>query len=199
MAEAMFSIFGHVVGKESGQGIAGLQVEAWNKSSRLTTLLGNAVTDATGAFYITFDESSLKGQSAGAAPNVFFRVLQGEDVLESTEGTLLWNPEASGDEIVIRIEQPASAAGDGDAEVPINDKTALIILTGNHRITGRISIESGTQVSDHIAVDTAFVTVLDAEVSDHDGRVILTTPFMKIRWQSIEAIIPAEVATIEKI
>ncbi|MDY6912045.1 MAG: hypothetical protein SVM79_06815, partial [Chloroflexota bacterium] len=63
----------------------------------------------------------------------------------------------------------------------------------------RISIESGTQVSDHIAVDTAFVTVLDAEVSDHDGRVILTTLFMKIRWQSIEAIIPAEVATIEKI
>ena len=45
-----FVVFGRVIGKESGQGIAGLTVEALDKDLLVDDRLGSAVTGKDGGF-----------------------------------------------------------------------------------------------------------------------------------------------------
>lgn len=71
-------------------------------------------------------------------------------------------------------------------------KTKVMILTGHYRITGIINLLPGARLTDYIVDAKSFIALTDAEVSDRDGRRLLTTSFLNIQRNRIEVIIPED-------
>jgi hypothetical protein len=76
------------------------------------------------------------------------------------------------------------------------EKTRVMILTGNYRITGAINLFPGARLTDYIVDAKPFIALTDAEVTDRDGRRILTTSFLNVQRNRIELIIPEEFVNI---
>lgn len=74
------------------------------------------------------------------------------------------------------------------------ERTSVIILTGHYRINGEISLLPSARVTDYILGSDPFIVVTDAEVVDHSGNVILTSAFMNVNRDRIEAIMPVDLA-----
>lgn len=74
------------------------------------------------------------------------------------------------------------------------DKIKVVILTGHYRIKGEIALATGARLTDFIVEAKAFIAVTDAEITGHDGNLILTSSFTNIHRERIEAIMPAELA-----
>ena len=72
------------------------------------------------------------------------------------------------------------------------EKTRVMILTGHYRITGSINLFPGARLTDYIVDAKPFIALTDAEVTDRDGRRLLTTSFLNIQRDRIEVIIPEE-------
>ena len=72
------------------------------------------------------------------------------------------------------------------------EKTRVMILTGHYRITGSIHLFPGARLTDYIVDAKPFIALTDAEVTDRDGRRLLTTSFLNIQRDRIEVIIPEE-------
>lgn len=75
-----------------------------------------------------------------------------------------------------------------------DERTEVVILTGNYRINGKISLPPGGRLTDYILASEKFVVVTDAEVMHQDGTVMLTTTFMNVNREKIEAIMPVDLA-----
>ncbi len=73
-------------------------------------------------------------------------------------------------------------------------KTRVMILTGHYRITGEINLLPGARLTDYIVDAKSFIALTDAEVSDLDGRRLLTSAFLDVQRNRIEVIIPEELA-----
>ena len=67
-------------------------------------------------------------------------------------------------------------------------KTRVMILTGEYRITGEINLLPGARLTDYIVEAKSFIALTDAEVSDRDGRRLLTAPFLNVQRDRIEII-----------
>lgn len=78
----------------------------------------------------------------------------------------------------------------------VQEKTKVIILTANYRIRGDIALLPDARVTDFIVNARDFIAVTDAEVSDSSGRPLLTSSFLNIQKQWIEAIMPSDLATM---
>ena len=76
----------------------------------------------------------------------------------------------------------------------IQTKTKVIILTGHYRINGEIHLHENDRVTDYVRGAESFIVLTDAEVMDHSGHVILTTPFLNVHRDKIEAIMPEDLA-----
>ena len=72
------------------------------------------------------------------------------------------------------------------------EKTRVMILTGNYRITGAINLLPGARLTDYIVDAKPFIALTDAEVTDRDGRRLLTASFLNVQRNRIEVIIPEE-------
>ncbi len=69
-----------------------------------------------------------------------------------------------------------------------HDKTRVVILTGNFRITGDIYKFKDIRLTDCISEAGSFIAVTSAVVVDHLGNYILNTDFLNIQKSKIEII-----------
>src|ERR1044072_4950186 len=114
--EKMFRISGRVLNRNTGQGIAGLRIEAWDKDLIFNDLVGSSTTDAQGAFQIEFGRSYFKELFLDRHPDLFFKVFQGDALVTSTEDRILWNTEVGNAEIVIEVDMLPDAGANDDSE-----------------------------------------------------------------------------------
>ena len=77
----------------------------------------------------------------------------------------------------------------GDA---FTDKSEVLIFTHNYCIRGKIALVPGARLTDYIVEAKLFIAVVDVEVKDKTGTLILKTPFLNVHRDHIEFILPAE-------
>ena len=98
------SITGRVLDRRTQQGISGLRVEAWDKDMILDDLVGSAVTDARGVFRIEFGADYYRELFLDRQPDLFFKVYRGDELIRSTEDSVLWNTRER--EVTIEVDLP---------------------------------------------------------------------------------------------
>lgn len=86
-----YMIRGRVIDQFTGDGIGGVRVEAWDKDFLLDDYLGSATTISDGAFSIPFDDSAFRDVFFDNWPDLYFKVFCYNELLASTEGSVLWN------------------------------------------------------------------------------------------------------------
>lgn len=71
------------------------------------------------------------------------------------------------------------------------ETTRIVIYTDSYRIDGAITLLPGARLTDFIRNASDFIPVIDANVSDKQGNVLFTTPFLDVGRGYIELIVPA--------
>ncbi len=99
-----FRICGRVIHHQTSKGIAGLRVEAWDKDLVCNDSVGSALTDEQGTFRIEFDESNFKDLFLERQPDLFFKIFHNNELIRTTENSVLWNVEAGETEVSIEVE-----------------------------------------------------------------------------------------------
>ncbi len=71
------------------------------------------------------------------------------------------------------------------------NKTKVIIFTGNYQIRGEIAHFSDTRLTDYMNEANAFIAVTNAEVLNCDEKQLVAVPFLNVGLEKIEVIVPA--------
>lgn len=74
-------------------------------------------------------------------------------------------------------------------------KTRVVVMMGNHRITGSIDLIPGARVTDYLIECKDFMAITDAEVWDMNGRKLAASSFMSLNRNRIELIMPEDKVT----
>lgn len=101
-----YEIRGKVVDSFSGDGIGGVRVEAWDKDFGLDDYLGSATTTSDGSFSITFDDSAFRDIFFDNWPDLYFKVYCYNELLASTENSVLWNVKDPQVGVTIKAKHP---------------------------------------------------------------------------------------------
>lgn len=100
MSNGIYTATGQVIDRDTNEGVAKLSVEAWDTNTqRAQAPLGKAATDDNGRFSITLDLKKLQYEQA---PDLFFKVFLNEQLVDSTESSVLWNANTQ-ESVTIRI------------------------------------------------------------------------------------------------
>lgn len=86
-----YEMRGRVIDQFTGDGIGGVRVEAWDKDRHLDDYLGSATTSTDGSFLIGFDDSAFRDIIIEQWPDLYFKVYGNNELLASTEDSVLWN------------------------------------------------------------------------------------------------------------
>jgi len=105
-----YRIRGTVVSERDGQGVAYLEVEAWDKDMLIDNFVGSAKTSKTGRFTIKFDSSYYKELCFDRKPYIFFKVYKEQELIHSTEDSVLWNVSNPDIRITISVALPYPVA-----------------------------------------------------------------------------------------
>jgi hypothetical protein len=107
MSQKIFRISGRVINRESRQGISNLRVEAWDKDLIFNDFIDTALTDDRGNFQIQFTEERFRECFIDRQPDLFFKIFnENDELLGSTEDSVLWNVEAGETKMTIAIDFP---------------------------------------------------------------------------------------------
>ena len=71
-----------------------------------------------------------------------------------------------------------------------NSKTKVTILTGTYRIKGYVELIPGARLTDFMIEAKEFIAVIDAEVADLGGRLMLNEPFLNVSREHVQVVIP---------
>ena len=71
-----------------------------------------------------------------------------------------------------------------------NSRTKVTILTGTYRINGYVELLPGARLTDFMIEAKAFIAVIDAEVADLGGRLLLNEPFLNVSREHVQVVIP---------
>src|SRR2546423_7596111 len=101
-----YRILGRVIDRTTRQGVAGLKVEAWDKEKIVRDRVGFTTTKEQGAFQIEFTVSFFEQLFLHREPDLFFKIFRGEELIKSTENSILWNVKAGETKIEIEVDLP---------------------------------------------------------------------------------------------
>lgn len=75
---------------------------------------------------------------------------------------------------------------------PKDVKKKVMILTGNYRIQGEITIPDNVRLTDHIAQSRHFFALTHAKVFDHHGQETLAADFLDVHRDRVEILVPED-------
>ncbi|MGH8543016.1 MAG: galactose oxidase-like domain-containing protein [Gammaproteobacteria bacterium] len=101
-----YEIRGRVIDQFTDDGIAGVRVEAWDKDFGLDDYLGSATTIGDGSFSISFDDSAFRDIFFDNWPDFYFKVYCYNELLASTEDSVLWNVKRPQVGVTIKAHHP---------------------------------------------------------------------------------------------
>ena len=108
MANLTYIATGQVIDRDTSAGVPGLTVQAFDVDPQRTQILGSTKTDDNGRFKISFDLLQFNYETA---PDLFFKLFRNDQLLESTESSVLWNANSQ-ESVTIRISTiPARPPG----------------------------------------------------------------------------------------
>jgi Tc toxin complex TcA C-terminal TcB-binding domain/Neuraminidase-like domain/Salmonella virulence plasmid 28.1kDa A protein len=102
-----YRILGRVSDRTTRQGVPGLKVEAWDKEKIVPNPVGFTTTKEQGAFQIEFTASFFEQLFLRREPDLFFKIFRGEELIKSTENSVLWNVKAGETKVEIEVDLPA--------------------------------------------------------------------------------------------
>lgn len=108
MKKLNYRITARIIDRQSGRGVPGLRVEAWDKDRIFDDLIGSAVTGSQGTLQFKFDESYFRELFLDRRPDLFFKVYREDELIKSTEDSVIWNVKSGDTELVIEVDAPAS-------------------------------------------------------------------------------------------
>jgi hypothetical protein len=169
-----FRVEGRIVDRETHRGIKGLRIEAWDKDLFLDDLVGSSITSSDGSFAIVFDESYFQELFFDRKPDLFFRVYEKTNLIQSTEDTILWNIATSKIPVLIEIAMNTH---------PINkttpDFTPLTPLQAK-RLAQLSELKAADLVNKHVAeLSDRFKWIIDPKHFFFQricGKVVKTDP-----------------------
>ena len=74
------------------------------------------------------------------------------------------------------------------------ETTRVIIVTKNLRIEGGISLYPGGRLTDFMNKAEHFIAVVNARVTDHNGKKLTSGAFLNLNLHKIEVIMPVDSA-----
>lgn len=114
MARQLFRLTGTVRERATARPLPNLRVEAWDRDTKFHDMLGVDITDTEGRFTIRFDETYFGDAAPDRLPDVYFRVMREDQVLRSTEDSIIRNLRESERTVVIDVDLPAEEAAAPD-------------------------------------------------------------------------------------
>ena len=89
----MATISGTILNKANGQPLPNMKIEAWDSQGIFDRPADSFDTGADGRFKFSFSESALARLFLSRRPpKLYFKIYKEEEVIHSTEDTLLWDP-----------------------------------------------------------------------------------------------------------
>ncbi|HEX9511209.1 MAG TPA: hypothetical protein VF939_12055 [Puia sp.] len=101
-------ITGQVIDNASDTGMTGLTVEVWDTDPARKQALASGPTDANGRFSLRFEPIQFKMETI---PDLFFKVLEGDNLLTSTEDQIVWNAQLQENVTIYIVAPPDDEAG----------------------------------------------------------------------------------------
>ena len=72
------------------------------------------------------------------------------------------------------------------------ETTQVVIVTKNLRIEGKIGLYPGGRLTDYMNEAEQFIAVMNARVTDHDGRKLTSGSFLNLNLRNVEVIMPVD-------
>jgi hypothetical protein len=85
----LYRVTGTVTDAKSHKAVVNIRVEAWDRESGQAVIFGKAVTDASGQYQITIDESVFGSAAPSKIPDIFLKAFSGSTPLTATGSTVL--------------------------------------------------------------------------------------------------------------
>ncbi len=102
-------ITGRIIDRQSRRGVPELRVEASILVLPHDEFASRANTNSEGIFRMEVEEELLLELFQDRVPEVFFKVFHGDELVASTEGSVVWRLDDPPTEIVIEVDLPTEA------------------------------------------------------------------------------------------
>lgn len=162
----LLQIIGRVVDRQTNARVAALRVEAWDKGLLIKEPVATAVTDQQGSFTIEFKKSFLRDLFGERDALLFFRVLRDDNLIASTQDSIIWSRDSADQEITIVVKPPDEPVDPGKKPKPI-------------KLIGQVRGKDGSPV--HKAIVRGFITTPEKEIllgeaqTDSTGNYVITS------------------------
>lgn len=71
-----------------------------------------------------------------------------------------------------------------------DSRTKVTILTSTYRIKGYVELLPGARLTDFMIEAKGFIAMVDVEVADLGGRLVLNEPFLNVNRDHVQIVIP---------